>query len=491
MIAPFNCLNPKRITSPYTGEVMFVPCGKCKACTLHKNSRLAFQCDLEEQAHKYCVFITLTYANRFIPRMSFRKTVIDQFPCFEFYDKETGEAFGSLKLYQDYMDDILKKVYLFGDVPYLRKTDLQLFFKRLRKYYAKITDDKIRYFACGEYGPEHFRPHFHILLYFDDKRILQVLEQALLSCWKFGRVDASLSRGGCSSYVSSYVNSTCTLPEVFTLSATRPFSCHSRFLGQSILQKEREEVYKTPVDEFIRRSAQRNGSIVKFNLWRSCYNAFYPKCKGYARFSSRERLYCYRTYFAAKKAFEGETPIELAREIATYIHVFKDFQVIDGNDHDREMTRFTTFMANLCDFASVRDYDRDSIQFERFVSRIYNVLLTSRHFLVFCCNTFSLSDSKVMLKRIEDFYSRLDYLHLVDFYENQSEYFESEYAMEDDVILFYDNCNSTERIKSSYVYGLYNSEISRKFEDRIKHKKQNDANKMFIYDEFCKDKINV
>ena len=96
-----------------------------------------------------------------------------------------------------------------------------------------------------------------------------------------------------------------------------------------------------------------------------------------------------------------------------------------------------------------------------------------------------------MLKRIEDFYSRLDYLHLVDFYENQSEYFESEYAMEDDVILFYDNCNSIERIKSSYVYGLYNSEISRKFEDRIKHKKQNDANKMFIYDEFCKDKINV
>lgn len=490
MVTPFNCLNPKRITSPYTGEVMIVPCGKCKACTLHKNNRLAFQCDLEEQSHKYCVFITLTYANRFIPRMYFKRTIVDQFPSFDFFDKETDEFLGTRSLYQDYIDELLKKTYLFGDIPYLRKRDLQLFFKRLRKYYAKITDSKLRYFACGEYGPVHYRPHFHILLYFDDKRILQVLEQALLSSWPLGRVDASLSRGNCSSYVSSYVNSTCTLPEVFTLDATSTFSCHSRFLGCGVLQDERKKVYEITTDEFIRRSTIRNGSVVEFNLWRSCYNAFFPKCKGYARFSSRERLYCYRAYFEAKKLFNEEKPIDLARSIATYMYLFQDVSVIDGDDYDKPMTKFTSFIADLCNFHQVRGYDRSSIQFQRFVLRIYNVLLLSNHFLTFCCESFSESKSRLMLRKIDEFYSRLDYLHLVDFYENQSEYFSSEYAVEDDVVLFYDNANSVERIRSSQVYQLYTSEIGKQFENRIKHKKQNDMNKMFIYDNFCNNKIN-
>lgn len=45
---------------------MTVPCGYCQACTLAKNSKYAFQCDLESYVSKHTVFVILTYANRFI-----------------------------------------------------------------------------------------------------------------------------------------------------------------------------------------------------------------------------------------------------------------------------------------------------------------------------------------------------------------------------------------------------------------------------------------
>jgi len=46
--------------------------------------------------------------------------------------------------------------------------DFQRFMKRLRKhfqYLKRMTGDGIRFFACGEYGDEFSRPHFHAALF--------------------------------------------------------------------------------------------------------------------------------------------------------------------------------------------------------------------------------------------------------------------------------------------------------------------------------------
>jgi len=51
----------------------------------------------------------------------------------------------------------------------LRKRDLQLFMKRLRK----TRPNGLRFFACGEYGERTLRPHYHVLLfntYFPDQK---------------------------------------------------------------------------------------------------------------------------------------------------------------------------------------------------------------------------------------------------------------------------------------------------------------------------------
>lgn len=333
-ILPLNCrcLEPRKVFNPYSKDSLVVPCGHCKACLLNKNSRLAFQCDLESVSNKYCVFITLTYANRFIPRASFIDATDRPFGC-DLYDKETGELLGACDMLEEDRQRLLDKFYLFGDVPYLRKSDLQLFFKRFRYYAGKITKEKVRYFAVGEYGPVHFRPHYHILLYFNSETLLQACSEIVFSSWRFGRVDCQLSKGKCSSYVASYVNSSVSVPKVFTLPSTRGFCLHSQKLGQGLLQGEREKVYSLTASEFIQRSVVLNGTYKEFRLWRSCYRYFYPKCKGFSDKSSRDLSYSYRVYATAKELFPYcETAAELSREIASCVRIFGPS--VKGLTHD-------------------------------------------------------------------------------------------------------------------------------------------------------------
>lgn len=113
-----------------------IPCGKCRGCRAQKARAWADRMVLELDHSKKAVFLTLTYDN-------------DHVPCR--YDQSTGQA-----------------------VLTLNKRDLQLFFKRLRKRYALLEEvngekvvipREIRYYACGEYGSNTHRPHYHVILY--------------------------------------------------------------------------------------------------------------------------------------------------------------------------------------------------------------------------------------------------------------------------------------------------------------------------------------
>lgn len=105
-----------------------IPCGQCIGCRLEYSRQWANRCMLELQYHKSSYFVTFTYNEDFVPRSYYA-------------NPDTGEALPSLTL---------------------RKRDWQLFMKRLRKAFP---DQKIRFFCCGEYGPETFRPHYHAILF--------------------------------------------------------------------------------------------------------------------------------------------------------------------------------------------------------------------------------------------------------------------------------------------------------------------------------------
>lgn len=112
---------------------------------------------------KHSFFITLTYSEEFVPY------------SWEYVDKRTGEQF-----------ILLEK----QDKPVLFPYHLQLFFKRLRRYY----DVPFSYYAVGEYGDiaNTERPHYHMVFYSDlDWR--ETVE-AFRHCWS---VECPVSRRGC------------------------------------------------------------------------------------------------------------------------------------------------------------------------------------------------------------------------------------------------------------------------------------------------------
>lgn len=480
-----NCLHPKKVMNPYTNETLFVPCGACQACRLNRAASLTTWANLESSCCKYTVFITLTFANRYIPRGKVCSSLERPF-SYDLVDGDSGEILGELNVSEERLQAFLKKVYLFGDIPYLRKDYLQKFLKRLRYYVSKHSKDKIRYIACGEYGPVHFRPHYHLLLYFNDERILQVLEQSVLASWPFGRVDTQLASGESASYVAGYLNGYNTLPEIYQSRAIRPFIVHSQKLGWNVLQGERKEIYSLTPDEFIKRCVVLNGKSQQITLWRALYHAYYPKCKGFADKSASERIISYRIYDFARQTFpECKTTLELARQVATLVRGFGSKLDTFGNDWKlRDLCRYF-------DSPDVVNYSYESDEFERYTMRIYNELLLSRHFLLFVCDSISLQDVGKAIKKIDEFYKRLDYLHLRDWFENQSQFYENYYYGADDLVTdkfgneffpyFYDNVDWTqEQLSTLSAYKLYDAEKRKLYSDRIKHKQLNDLNKIFL-----------
>lgn len=108
-----------------------IPCGQCLSCRMARaqdwTNRLL--CEFQMHDPDSCHFVTLTYDPDHISR------------CAPAVDKSTGEV---LPLFS------------------ISKREVQLFMKRLRK---QFPDQRIRFFACGEYGGESHRPHYHIILF--------------------------------------------------------------------------------------------------------------------------------------------------------------------------------------------------------------------------------------------------------------------------------------------------------------------------------------
>jgi hypothetical protein len=63
------CTHGKNVENPYTGQLIYVPCGVCPACLMKKSSEKTIQLKAQEKVSKYCYMITLTYSNKFIPKM--------------------------------------------------------------------------------------------------------------------------------------------------------------------------------------------------------------------------------------------------------------------------------------------------------------------------------------------------------------------------------------------------------------------------------------
>lgn len=133
------CYRPITLKS---GE--YVPCGKCPACLANQRREWIFRLEQEYFDSNFAVFVTLTYDEKNIP---------------------LGHN--------------------------VRKRDVQLFHKRLRKHFPP---GDMRFYLVSEYGDHTFRPHYHGLYFFkgsyNQQEIYDIFEKSwTLGFIKFGEVE--------------------------------------------------------------------------------------------------------------------------------------------------------------------------------------------------------------------------------------------------------------------------------------------------------------
>lgn len=318
-----HCQHRSFITNRYTGKRIAVDCGQCDYCIHKRAQKASMRVKTAGSAFEHCWFVTLTYDNEHLPlfncevlhseyddvlsdsgvvygceKHSFalaseycctdpqqlRHIYFTQVQGTVPYNRESGQYepvkdnwFLSMDAIRSFIaktqsatpygkDGELSRRYGNNLIPYLNYVDVQNYIKRLRKHLktALGSYETLHFYAVGEYGPVHFRPHYHILLFTNSKQIPKVLRQCHDKSWKLGRSDFQASRGGAASYVASYVNSLSSAPLLYR--SCRSFRPRQRasigFFEKGEVFEEGEDVYhaiEQKIDSVV------NGRVYNFN----------------------------------------------------------------------------------------------------------------------------------------------------------------------------------------------------------------------------------
>jgi len=167
-----------------------IPCGQCIGCRLDKARHWATRCVHEAQMYEENCFITLTYNNKHLPT-----------------DKS------------------------------IHKNEYQQFMKNLRKK----TKAGIRFMACGEYGEDMGRPHYHACLFnydFPDKQFWQFSKDGITPLYR-SKILESIWKKGFS-----------TIGEVTVESA----GYVARYITKKITGKPAQKHYQNKIPEFALQS---------------------------------------------------------------------------------------------------------------------------------------------------------------------------------------------------------------------------------------------
>lgn len=185
------CINVKyiytrsRLISKFHSERYLVPikCGQCVECQTERQQQYYFRIyhewksTLQHNPKAFVLFDTLTYDDDHLPHISDN---ID-LSGIEFPDNEEV------------------------DFPCFSRSDLRLFFVRLRRrlsYYGYKSAGHLKYLVCSEYGKDDYyhdsfgrlrkgtnRPHYHVLFFSTFDIAVGDLKSAIDYCWQNGRTD--------------------------------------------------------------------------------------------------------------------------------------------------------------------------------------------------------------------------------------------------------------------------------------------------------------
>jgi hypothetical protein len=196
-----KCITPFHVRKGLTThEKIPVPCGKCPPCLKRRTSGWSFRLMREGDVSDTALFVTLTYDTEYVPIT------------------ENG--------YKN-----------------LSKHDVQKFFKRLRK----IEQNKLKYFAVGEYGSKRMRPHYHIILY--NANANNVHRAWALDGKMLGQIYIGSVSGASIGYTLKYMQKESKVPIHKNDDRQKEFQLMSKGLGKSYLTDRMIKWHKSDLEK--------------------------------------------------------------------------------------------------------------------------------------------------------------------------------------------------------------------------------------------------
>lgn len=402
-----NCLHPRVVLNKYTGERVTVRCGHCDVCVNARAATWVQRLVQECQQHKYTFFATLQYDEQHVPQ--FVRLDNGESLKHGYIDNSTGEVifledvpiYGiSNRILQNEIDFINETKVL----NVLSKRDIQLHIKSLRKKVYEEFGERIRYYVCGEYGPQTYRPHYHILYFFDSSLLAKEFPRLLSESWQHGAVfdPHNVSSSACE-YVASYVNCTSRLPQIYLHPSVRPFTLFSKKPIIGFYQSGCIDLRKLFLEASLnmRLFVEKSRKFVDVPLWRTLQSGLFPLIPRYRLLDDAHRVLLYESllhYFINGKSVE-ET---IRKELNTYFYYPTDGII----RRYYETILYRTGKLGIQEFSTVT--------FERFVRACYKVYKNAVSFNV---------DVHFYVTKILEFYEKKELLRLNDYYEFQQEYF--------------------------------------------------------------------
>lgn len=342
------CLNPVRLVRD--NEVLYVPCGKCDGCLLHKANKWSMRLGNEMEENRFSIFFTLTYMNKYLP--TYRLIGTDYDDVFR-YDVYTCSHSHNIRF--DGTKDVLRKEdytlikcpVSFDGIPatnyacdtkyfpYSSKRDIQLYLKLLRKaiyekfksgFFPQENEETIRfrYFIISEYGETLLRPHYHgIILPYSSQVAEFLIYEGLFESWQM--CDKNMFQqychyadSGVKGYITQYLTCNNRLPQVYKENREiRPFRLSSKGFAIGFNHFNEEEVFENfirGVDYYCKDISRLNERYL-LRYPKDFGNRLFPKCFEYRRknYDGLYRIYSVLWHFRFNPKWQGDKEFLMPR----------------------------------------------------------------------------------------------------------------------------------------------------------------------------------
>lgn len=531
-----ECLHPVKVSNKYTNSIIYTPCGHCYSCLKNKSNRDTALAMNIASNFKYCYFVWLSYEDRYLPylevtsispldetRSNYTFTSIDRNLCipvpngkdriirddsFSFTHSMTSFEYKDIIVKSHGRYDFLRKSVVYphfedcdNRIPYCNTSDCQKFLKRLRFHSKNKYNEEIRFYGVSEYGPRTYRPHWHLLLFFNSDELASVIQQLVHESWSYGRTTCELSRGGSASYVASYVNSNVCLPTLYIQhKEIRARSLHSKGYGNNHVFPTQASIHELDKMSSLLLNGERisvNGEVKQIYPSRSYKHTVFPRFTNLVCKSPHSSALLFSAaFFASERLIRfGYLGIDYDKStspVSELAHAYTDF-FLDREDKGFVHSDDELIVTSVRLDAPNRKYWH-CLTYSQIYSkfyRLFNMVIRSSRFwnLFGYVDIYRRGAIYDLMDASDNYWNEFAKRQLHDYYE-----FLENCTDEQRSFLFSRSCcnevkNSTKEVKKTYSYDY---ELSDRFlakltadnrkacVDKVKHKEFNDLSGLLL-----------